>query len=177
MTPDSTEMSAALRARLAASPLWDFALAFYARDGVEAACLHLQDDAGLDVCELLWHCWLYHHGLGPPDDPDGMAGIRRWQREVTVPLRHLRRSLKAEAGARTGVAELRRTLKQAELEAERETLARLEALAIAGRLTPLPPARAGLEKHLADCLQLQKKSHLSALQRLESSLDPSGGPR
>ncbi|MDI5932548.1 TIGR02444 family protein [Halomonas kalidii] len=177
MTPDSTELPPALRARLIANPLWDFALALYAREGVEAACLHLQDDAGLDVCELLWRCWLFHHGVQPTDAPTGLAEIRRWQQEITAPLRRLRRTLKAEAATRPAVADLRRTLQRAELEAERETLARLEALTADCRPAPLPSARPGLKKHLADCLQLQKKSHLSALQRLESSLDPSRTPR
>ncbi|MCH4564646.1 TIGR02444 family protein [Halomonas sp. EGI 63088] len=177
MTPDSTELPPALRARLTARPLWDFALALYAREGVEAACLHLQDDAGLDVCELLWRCWLFHHGLQPADEPAGLDEIRRWQQEVTTPLRRLRRTLKAEAATRPAVAALRRTLQRAELAAERETLTRLEALTADCRPISLPSADPGLKEHLADYLQLQKKSHLSALQRLEGSLDPSRGPR
>lgn len=37
--------------------LWNFALHLYARPGVEAACLALQDE-GADVCLLLCGAWL-----------------------------------------------------------------------------------------------------------------------
>lgn len=171
MRPDSTELPASLRARLEDEPLWDFALALYSRPGVEAACLHLQDDAGLDVLELLWRLWLYRHGLAAGDLPET---VRLWQAEVTVPLRRLRRQLKAEAAERESVAALRQRLKAAELEAEREALARLEALSLAGDgLCRLPPAGVPVENVLPFCAQRQKKSHLSALRRLKAQLDPS----
>ncbi|MDZ7853820.1 MAG: TIGR02444 family protein [Halomonas sp.] len=171
MTHDSTQLTSALRARLLDTPLWEFALALYARRGVEAACLVLQDEAGVDVCELLWHCWLYHHGLACEECPDH---VRRWQQQVTAPLRRLRRDLKPEARLHEPVAALRRTLQQAELQAERETLSRLERLALeSDRLWALPSPSPRLEDHLSRQLQVQKKPHLSALQGLESQLDPS----
>ncbi|MEQ6917954.1 TIGR02444 family protein [Halomonas aquatica] len=171
MTHDSTELPSALRDRLQQAPLWEFAMALYGREGVEAACLALQDEAGIDVCELLWHCWLHHHGLACNARPDE---ARRWQRDVTAPLRRLRRALKPEALEHEGVAELRRTLQQAELQAERETLSRLERLALSGsgicRL-PTPPPR--LADILVGRLQLLQKPHLSALRALERQLDRS----
>ncbi|WP_083582116.1 TIGR02444 family protein [Halomonas aestuarii] len=174
MTHDSTELPSALRDRLQQAPLWEFALALYGREGIEAACLSLQDEASVDVCELLWHCWLHHHGLACDARPDE---ARRWQREVTAPLRRLRRALKPEAREHEGVAELRRSIQQAELQAEREALRRLEGLALAGaglsRL-PTPPPR--LADFLASRLQVQKKPHLSALDALEGQLDPSWTP-
>src|SRR5690606_26452407 len=98
MNDDSTEMTAILRRRLSEQPLWAFALALYACPGVEAACLALQDEAGVDVCELLWRCWLLHHGARPgPAAEAGLREVRRWQAEVTAPLRTLRRRLKPEA--------------------------------------------------------------------------------
>lgn len=161
---------ASLRAGLAADPLWDFALSFYARPGVEGACLRLQDEAGLDVCELLWHGWLYRHGLRLVDAPE-LAEVRRWQREVTLPLRELRRRLKRQASARPGIAEVRREIQRAELAAERETLMRLQQAALepATRLDFLPQARLAI--FLADRYQLQKKSQLLALETLECQLD------
>ncbi|MDR9439703.1 MAG: TIGR02444 family protein [Halomonas sp.] len=171
MNHDSTELPSALRARLRDAPLWEFALALYGREGVEAACLVLQDEAGVDVCELLWHCWLHHHGLACDECP---APVRRWQRRVTAPLRRLRRDLKPEAHQRESVATLRRTLQQAELQAEREALSRLEQLAVeSNRLDALPSPAPRLTKFLAIHLQVQKKPHLIALQTLESRLDPS----
>jgi uncharacterized protein (TIGR02444 family) len=185
MRDDSTQLEASLRARLAAAPLWEFALAFYERTGVEAACLHLQDDAGVDVCELLWCCWLFRHGAMPIAECPELMKVRRWQQEVTLPLRRLRRQLKAESHSDPGIAELRRTLQRAELQAERESLNRLEAVTLSSLLpstsspwlVPLPPlTHPSLENQLATTLQLEKKSHLGALRALESQLDPSSAP-
>ncbi|NAW13406.1 TIGR02444 family protein [Halomonas marinisediminis] len=171
-------MLSVLRARLVDEPLWPFALALYAQEGVEAACLQLQDDAGADVCELLWRCWLLQHGAVPqPDCESALVEVRRWQRDVTLPLRRLRRELKAAAGSLEGVARLRDTLKQAELQAERETLTRLEALAMTRPLRMLSPADQPAEKILLDALQLQKKPYLSTLNRLVTRLDPPRSPR
>jgi len=109
--------------------LWDFAQRFYALPDVEAACLCLQDEDGVDVCELLFHCWLMVHGLKarPPLLAMECLERRRWQGEVTAVLRQLRQGLKGDAeraGAESGVAELRGVIKKAELLAERENLQR-----------------------------------------------------
>lgn len=178
MNSDSTRLHDTLRPLLTADSLWNFALALYGRTGVEAACLQLQDEAGVDVCELLWHCWLYHHGLMVIGNPEGLDEIRRWQRDVTEPLRRLRRALKADAQKHRGSAEVRHHLKRAELAAEREALDRLQALAMAGyHLNVLSSPPPSLEKTLANALKLQKKSHLSTLKTLESHLDPPSQPR
>lgn len=170
MTPDSTELPPALRARLAADPLWDFALALYARPGAEAACLHLQDDAGVEVIELLWRLWLFHHGLAAGPVPESVA---RWQAEVTAPLRRLRRSLKAEAAERESVAALRQRLKTAELDAEREALSRLEAHSRHSDATHRSLSSADeIKDVLPFHSRLTKPSHLAALQRLNDQLDP-----
>ncbi|MGO3668276.1 MAG: TIGR02444 family protein [Vreelandella alkaliphila] len=112
--------------RLQQAPLWDFALTFYAQPGVEQACLVLQDRAGVDVCELLVHSWLYHYGLQVT--PGALSMERKvrecWQQSVTAVLRQLRRDLKPQAAESEGIAQLRKTLQQAELQAERENLQR-----------------------------------------------------
>ncbi|RUR30447.1 TIGR02444 family protein [Vreelandella andesensis] len=112
--------------RLQQAPLWDFALTFYAQPGVEQACLVLQDSAGVDVCELLMHSWLYQYGLQAT--PSALTVERKarehWQLSVTAVLRQLRRDLKPQAAESEGIAQLRKTLQQAELQAERENLQR-----------------------------------------------------
>jgi uncharacterized protein (TIGR02444 family) len=114
------------------NPLWDFARDFYTRPEVEAACLCLQDEAKVDVCELLLHAWLYCHGLEA--EPHALADERRarmrWQQEVTGVLRDLRRVLKGQAQTNNGVAKLRATIKEAELLAERENLQRWQQWAL-----------------------------------------------
>ncbi|WP_163559221.1 TIGR02444 family protein [Halomonas sp. NO4] len=171
--PDSTAWARALRSRLRHEPLWEFALALYAREGVEAACLSLQEEAGVDVCELLWRAWLHHHGARLAGEPPELAGFYRWQAEITRPLRTLRRQLKAHAREDTGIAAVRRSIQHAELAAEREALARLQRLAESTlTLSPLPEPPPGLATTLAARWQVQKKSQLMALKRLESQLDP-----
>ncbi len=178
MSADSTEMMAVLRARLLDHPLWEFALALYARPGVEAACLRLQDEAGVDVCELLWRCWLLRHGARPsPALEAALPAVLAWQQEVTVPLRALRRRLKAEAATAGGVAELRETLKRAELQAEGETLSRLERLATSEGFPLCTIGGSDAEKVLASRLTSQKKPDLSTLATLIAQLDPPPGPR
>ncbi|QOR40534.1 TIGR02444 family protein [Billgrantia diversa] len=173
MSDDSTATTAALRAGLAADPLWDFALSFYARPGVETACLLLQDEANVDVCELLWHCWLFRHGLVPAEETPGLADIRRWQGEVTLPLRGLRRQLKAAAVSDAGTAEVRRYIKRAELAAERETLERLQRLAeYSIDLAVLHLDATSLEICLIRRWKLQKKAQVLAAKTLECQLDP-----
>ncbi|MDT8893492.1 TIGR02444 family protein [Halomonas sp. I1] len=171
MSDDSTELSTPLRARLDGDPLWDFALALYAREGIESACLVLQDEAGVEITELLWRCWLYRHGLRASAVP---ADLVAWQHDVISPLRRLRRDLKPTERERPSVAPLRQRIKQAELDAECECLLRLEAYSHDGsiRLSEISHPLPSLEKVLPFGHQLQKKSHLLALGKLQSQLDP-----
>lgn len=178
MSDNSNATTEALRDRLKSLSLWDFALDFYCRPGVEPACLLLQDEANIDVCELLWHCWLYQHGLQLVREPPGLADVHLWQQRTTVPLRRLRRELKPAALHSAGIADVRRYIQQAELAAEREALDRLQQLVEPGSiLTPLSTATANLKNSLARRWKLQKKTHLSALQTLECLLDPPQPPR
>ncbi|APX91621.1 TIGR02444 family protein [Halomonas sp. 1513] len=180
---DSTQLSARLRRCLREAPLWDFALALYARDGVEAACLQLQDEAHADVCELLWLCWLDAHGLVAQGElGTELATLRHWQAEMTRPLRQRRRALKQQALTNPEIAELREVLKRAELLAEREALRQLQRisedrLAAGGLLRPREPSDLPLVNRLYAWLPERKKHHLDALQTLERCLDPSRGPR
>lgn len=79
------------------NPFWDFSLDFYGRPGVSAACLALQDEAGLDVNIVLFCIWAAQEGGGQLDE----ATMRRcigvtsgWQAEIVTPLRELRRHCK-----------------------------------------------------------------------------------
>lgn len=138
------------------------------------ACLHLQDEAGADVCEMLWDCWLEHHGLVVDDDvDDALLDVHAWQKQVTRPLRRQRRALKPQAARYPTIAELREAIKHAELLAERETLAQLQALAERGEgIRPRRSQDPSLAERLARRLPIKKNSHLANLQTLESHLDP-----
>lgn len=110
--------------------LWEFALAVYARPGVEGACLRLQE-AGADVCLVLTALWLDRRACAL--DGEGLARLQRasrhWQNMVVRPLRQLRQAWKAASSADESLAALREQLKGLELAAEREQLARLARLA------------------------------------------------
>ncbi len=106
----------------ATNHFWQFSLDFYQRDGVEAACLTLQDRLGLDVNILLYAAWLASQGrtASVADFEQVDLLIAPWREEVIRPLRRIRRWLKepgpdAPAG---GVREYRAGIKSAELDAE-----------------------------------------------------------
>jgi len=104
--------------------VWAFALRFYARPGVAAACLALQDDAGADVC-LVLH--LLHLATGRMTaTPASVAALdataRPWREAVVHPLRGVRRWLRQSSDETDG---LREAVKAAELDAERRLLTML----------------------------------------------------
>jgi uncharacterized protein (TIGR02444 family) len=115
--------------------IWEWALQAYARPGVPEACLRLQDEFGQNTDLLLWAVWAETRDaelLGR-----GAELARTWERIALVPLREVRRALKAPAppvddAAREG---LREDVKSAEFRAERvllETLASLSGDARGG---------------------------------------------
>ncbi|MFK3797397.1 TIGR02444 family protein [Pseudomonas sp. NPDC088444] len=111
------------------SDLWSFTLDFYARPGVEQACLALQASGG-NVCALLCGVWLDQRRI--PLDPIRAEEIRQlatpWHDEVVGPLRAIRTQWKAAAATDEELDALRERLKVLELDAERELLVRLQRL-------------------------------------------------
>jgi len=121
--------------------LWRFAVDFYARPGVAAACLALQDRHGFDVILILFACWVGASGRGRLTAADLAAAValaEPWRRAVIAPLRAVRRHLKDSGEA----ADLYQTVKAAELAAEHRALDRLAALAPASAPATAPVADA-----------------------------------
>lgn len=112
------------------SDLWNFALNLYARPGVEAACLALQEH-GADVCLLLTGAWLERRGVACTPERCGTLRdlAEPWQRDAVMPLRRLRQDWRDRAQQDADLAALRQRLKQLELDAEHTLLARLEQIA------------------------------------------------
>ena len=75
---------------------WRYSLRLYRAEGVADACLALQDRCGADVNVLLFCCWTGSRGraLSAREMRAALATVRRWQREVVLPLREARRALK-----------------------------------------------------------------------------------
>ena len=108
--------------------IWEWALNAYGQPGVPEACLRLQDEFGQNTSLLLWAVWAE---VGDAELLARAAEVTRaWEATALVPLRTVRRALKAQVppvadAAREG---LREDVKSAELRAERvlmETLASL----------------------------------------------------
>lgn len=109
--------------------LWDWVLSAYERGGVPEATLELQDAHGQNTSFLLWAAWA---GVEDPALLERAAAVTRdWDAVALVPLREVRRALKA---SRPPVADpareaLREDVKAAELKAERVLAETLESLA------------------------------------------------
>ena len=110
--------------------VWSYALKLYARPGVEAACLALQE-GGADVCLVLASSWLGSAGMAfsPPRLDALESTAQQWRVEVIVPLRTLRQRWREPAKQDAELGSLRERVKQLELEAEKVLLQRLAAVA------------------------------------------------
>lgn len=111
--------------------LWDFSLTLYDQPGVADACLLLQDEQGVNVNLVLWCAWLEQLGLEPDIIlfQEAQRHIRDWDEHYVVPLRLLRRRLKAEFGTEdASINVLRQRIQQAELAAEQQVQMALQTL-------------------------------------------------
>lgn len=107
--------------------LWQFAVGFYARDGVAAACLTLQEELGVDVNILMLAIFAQlQRGacMSQRDVAAVDALVRDWRTEVVQPLRRLRTRLKSgpPPAPCSTTERLRNRIKAAELDAERTQL-------------------------------------------------------
>ncbi len=105
------------------NPLWRYALALYARPGVEQCCLQLQDQ-GAAINRLLLACWLGQRGV-PVDEARWQALPAEWRQEITEPLRQIRYRVRALQAQQPEVGGCYRALRQAELAAEQVELMQL----------------------------------------------------
>lgn len=158
---------------------WRFSLRVYRDDGVEPACLALQDGCGADVNLLLFCGWMAGRGasLDRKRLRQAIACVRDWQSQVVTPLRQARRAHKrlAAAVSQAGAdpAELRQRMLGLELDCEyieQKLLADLAAEwpAPARTLPAAEAARKNLERYLG-CLgkpaRQDDEAHLAALEQ------------
>ncbi|WP_421933195.1 TIGR02444 family protein [Phenylobacterium sp.] len=135
--------------------IWEWALEAYRLEGVPEACLTLQDSYGQNTSLLLWAVW----AEGPDAEAlaKGVAAAKAWDATVLLPIRDVRRALKApqppvDDGAREA---LREDVKACELRAERVLMETLGELAGAssgghGALASLQAASAAWGKPAPD---------------------------
>lgn len=113
--------------------LWNFCLHQYSRPGVSELCLRLQDDLGINVNIVLWGLWLGHRGQVLDSNLLAQAGTEthHWNLHYVMPLRALRRQIKAEFGtSEESIEAVRAQIKQAELLAEKHLLQKLEKISV-----------------------------------------------
>lgn len=156
-----------------AAAFWQFSLGFYRPPGVEEALLALQDRGGHDVNLILYALWHGWSGRGLLDE-SGLAAAEAAagpvRKEITAPLRALRRRLKGDPDP--AVQALREGVKVLELEAERIAQSRLAALAGPPSNLPAPARRAAAQANLARALGPQAGSAEAAI--LTEALDRLG---
>ncbi|MBV8683267.1 MAG: TIGR02444 family protein [Caulobacteraceae bacterium] len=122
---------------------WDFVLRLYAGDGVEQACLALQDDHGQCVPLLLWRAWTLAEDR--PVDKEALASAvslaRAWHHEVIEPIRSVRRRLKTPMPPVDDAArhKFRQDVARREMTAERLLIDTLEGLTAHPGQTAAPP--------------------------------------
>lgn len=141
-----------------ANPLWEFAIEFYGRDGVQSHCLDLQDQHDDDVLCLLLCCWCAVEGIELEqqwlDGVLGDAAWRQWRGECIEALRRLRRNLKHSTLA--GAGDLRQRVKDLELAAEKLAVEYLHRH-LGDARAAVAPSAAGL------CTNLQRYRRSAAL--------------
>jgi len=108
--------------------IWEWALEAYARPGVPEACLALQDLHAQNTSLLLWA--VYAEVKDPELLSRAAAATRAWDRTALVPLREVRRALKAPLPPVDDAARLalREEVKALELAAERLLLETLDGM-------------------------------------------------
>jgi uncharacterized protein (TIGR02444 family) len=128
------------------SPFWQFSVKFYAVPGVAEACIALQDQAKVDVNILFYLLWNAAQGraFNAADVTEIEHRIGPWRDVAVVPIRNIRRALKAPPPVmEPGAAETLRTrIKAVELEAERLQQEALYGLAQTSRLGRPAPSKA-----------------------------------
>jgi uncharacterized protein (TIGR02444 family) len=100
---------------------WDFVVELYAKPGISQACLELQDRLGVDVSFLLTLLfYAKHHNLDlPVEEIESLdRSISAWRDEVVIPLRRLRRHVKASNLLHSSTEAFYRRIKADELLAE-----------------------------------------------------------
>jgi uncharacterized protein (TIGR02444 family) len=116
-----------------AEAFWTFSTRFYARPGVEAHLLTLQDRDGLEVNLALFCLFAaqLHHALDHTAI-EAMRGVGlAWGHEVVGHLRQARRLMKPRASENEAAARLRNEVKAIELAAEKAMQAALADLLVA----------------------------------------------
>lgn len=111
------------------TPLWEYACALYEKQGVQQACLQLQDDHRVNVPLILFFCWAMTVKGGIDGQVLKQAAHRADIVDTTLTgaLRGIRRGMKQASFAQAQWQKLRQAVVDSELQSERLLLADLES--------------------------------------------------
>jgi uncharacterized protein (TIGR02444 family) len=157
---------------------WDFVVELYAKPGVSQACLELQDRLGVDVSFLLTVLFYARHrsiDFSMEEIASLDRSISAWRNQVLIPLRQLRRSVKASDLLNSPTDEFYQRIKADELLAEQ-----LEVSALEQQLEQMAVKRSAAElkrdliehivKHFADASPQPDQQSSETVQRAISTL-------
>ena len=140
---------------------WNFSNRVYQNDGVQEACLALQNKYGLDVNLVLFCCWsgALHGEFTEELFEQSLREASDWRQNVVEPLRNVRSWLKQEIqngrfSADSSVMGFRDAVKATELESERLQQIDLEHLADPsphGEFEPLNSSARNLKRYCDRC--------------------------
>ena len=139
---------------------WRYSNRVYRCEGVQEACLALQNEHGLDINILLFSCWfgVVHGTFADEVFDQAVSYASDWRQNVVDPLRGARSWLKKELEAgrfnaeAEALAEFREDVKSLELRSEHQQQIRLEALVGSSQAEvpdPLSATVNNLRKYLA----------------------------
>lgn len=159
------------------SELWQFTCEFYSLDGVEEACLHLQN-SGWNIPLLLFCCWAgkYCGELDKTVLSEASEFCRSYSAITTEPLRSIRQRMKAIYSFDGLVSEsqwnnLREDIKSIELKSEQVLLSALESLAPQGSLRKKEGAPMKVMGNIFECFNpVPTESSIKAFERILSKL-------
>ena len=133
-------------------PHWAYSLALYSKEGVNSACLLLQDDYGVDVNILLLGLYgAAQLDIGLTDMAIELLDeeVREYREFVLIPLRGARRRLKDMPLGGTGET-VRNGIKETELRAEQLEQAMIMRWLGNAKPTPSKPSLVATAKSIVD---------------------------
>lgn len=156
---------------------WEFSLQTYAKQGVQPACLRLQDQCGLDVNVLLFCAWAAHKSLQASKQQfsELLDLAEDWRNQTVDPLRSARRNLKRFSHSSMSPDEvhtLREKTKTLELAAEKLQQQAMESLSTSWQSPSNGTAHDSFDnyidqylKHLAFKLSNKQRTDLNTIRQ------------
>lgn len=107
------------------NPLWDFALELYAKPGIEAICLDLQNEHKLSINRLIFAVWAAKEQKLLDLKRLTSSDANEWQQPIAHPLRSVRYKVRERLDNHPELENVYKNLRKAELQSEQVEIAYL----------------------------------------------------